>query len=444
MTVRTRFAPSPTGLLHVGNVRTALVAWLFARKAGGEFFLRIDDTDDQRSTNEFVDQIKEDLLWLGLRWDELFHQKDRVTRYGEVKDQLIDQGRLYPCFETAEELSIKRKSQLTQGEPPIYDRSALRLTDQQIEVYIQEGRKPHYRFKLENKPTVWQDLVQGEVKFESISVSDPVVLREDGTWTYMLCSVIDDVDFNMTHIVRGDDHINNTAVQIQMFEALGVESPTFAHLPRITSKEEKISKRVGGFDIKTLREREELEPMTINNFLSCIGTSGEISSYLSLDDLIASFDITQFHKSPTTYIQEDMVRVNHKIIAQMTVEQASAVSGEEIRPELWSAVRSNLHRLSEVKIWDQVCYGNIDPVVEEGDREFLSEAAKLLPDMPWTEETWSVWVGEIKVKLGRTGKSIFMPIRIALTGTEHGPELKYLLPILGQERVLKRLNGIAG
>jgi glutamyl-tRNA synthetase len=442
MTVKTRFAPSPTGLLHVGNVRTALINWLFARKHGGTFMLRIDDTDLVRSKTEFTDAIKEDLDWLGLSWDQLEHQSSRFERYTAVKNQLIKQGKLYPCYETPEELELKRKLQLGQGKPPIYDRAALKLTEKQLTQYEAENRKPHYRFKLEDKKIFWHDLVRGDVLFEERSMSDPILIREDGSWTYMLCSVIDDIDFDMTHIIRGEDHISNTAVQIQLFETLEAKIPTFAHLARIASKDAKISKRVGGFDIQSLRIKG-IEAMTVNNFLATIGTSDPISHFTNLEELVKHFDIKKFHKSPTNYDEEDLVRINHKILANISFEEIAPklqdMNLTKIYKEFWLTVRQNLNILDEIKLWYDICFGSVTPKIT--DQDFLIACSKLLPENSWDENIWEEWMKLIIANTGRRGKELFMPIRLALTALEHGPELKLLIYLLGREKVLKRLHG---
>lgn len=444
----TRFAPSPTGLLHVGNIRTALVNWLFARKFGGEFVLRIDDTDVARSTKEFEEAIKEDFTWLGMTWDKLVNQSSRMARYEEVKTELIKEGRLYPCYESQEELEIKRKIQLSQGKPPIYDRQALKLTQAEIAAMEQEGRKPHFRFKLDDISVAWEDLVRGKVEFDAGIASDPIIVREDGSWTYILCSVIDDIDMNISHIIRGDDHISNTAVQIQLFRALKGNMPIFAHLSRITSKDaEKISKRVGGFDIRSLREERNLEPMTINNFLATIGTTNPPSEYTNIMDLTKDFDMNKFSKSPATYEEKDLIRINHRIVSQYSFETAKqklSKLGIEVSEDFWMAVCHNLTTIAEVKEWYQVCKETLIPQINEADKEFLANSIDCLPaSNTWNEHTWDEWIAKIKTSTERKGKDIFMPIRMALTGVDHGPELKFLLPLIGKEKVINRLNGKA-
>lgn len=440
--VRTRFAPSPTGLLHVGNVRTALINWLFARKMNGEFLLRIDDTDLTRSKAEYTEAIKQDLNWLGLNWDQLEHQSNRFARYTEVKNMLIEQKLLYPCFETPEELDLKRKIQLGQGKPPIYDRAALTLTKEQIENYIAQGKQPHYRFKLADKKMQWNDLVRGEVCFDERSMSDPILVREDGSWTYMLCSVIDDIDMNISHIIRGEDHISNTAVQLQMFEVLGAKPPIFAHLARITAKDAKISKRLGGFDIKSLREEKFLEPMSINNFLATIGTSDPVTCFTKINELVPPFEITKWHKSPTNYDEDDLVKINHKILANTNyadiLPRLTKLQLNLVSQEFWEIVSKNLQTLEDLRLWQTIFSEDFKPVVTDAD--FLAQAKKLLPDDNWDNNIWSRWTKAITEATDRKGKSLFMPLRLALTGIEHGPELKDVVYLLGIDKIKQRLG----
>ncbi len=443
MIIKTRFAPSPTGLLHVGNVRTALINWLFTRKHNGIFMLRIDDTDLIRSKPEFTEAIKADLSWLGMHWNHLEHQSKRLDRYAEITNLLIDLNKLYPCFETQDELQLKRKLQLSQGKTPIYDRSALKFSKKQIEQKIATGKKPHYRFKLEDNAVTWQDLVHGKTSFTAHSMSDPILIREDGSCTYMLCSVIDDIDMKITHVIRGDDHISNTAVQIQIFETLDAHIPTFAHLARIASKESKISKRLGGFDIKNLREEKGIEAMAINNFLATIGTSDQASNFTKIDDLIKKFDIKKFHKSPTNYDEQDLIRINHKILANTSFveihQHLKQMNLEKIDEHFWLIVRKNLNILGEINGWYSICYDHITHKV--ADQDFLNICSKLLPSDNWDEATWEKWMAKIIEHTGRKGKDLFMPIRLALTAQEHGPELKSLIYLLGKDKIIQRLCG---
>ena len=443
--IRTRFAPSPTGLLHVGNIRTALINWLFAKHNGGQFMLRIDDTDLVRSKEEYTEQIKQDLSWLGMEWDLIDHQKNRLERYESIKKELLEKDILYPCYETPEELDIKRKIQLGQGKPPIYDRASLNLSQEKLSQYQKEGRKPHYRFKLDNSKVEWDDLVRGKTLYESMSMSDPILVREDGSWTYMLCSVVDDIDFKISHVIRGEDHVSNTAIHIQIFKSLGAKPPIFAHLPRITSKEAKISKRVGGFDIKSLRE-DGIESLTIMNFLAKIGTSEAPTSHTKIEALVKEFDIKKFNKSPTNYDEKDLTRLNHKIIAVYEFDDVKEYFTQhniKISSSFWEAIKHNLDKLSDAALWYQICEEKIAPAVSFEDQSFLLEALECLPNGTWDNETWSHWVNNVKSKTGRNGKDLFMPIRKALTGIEHGPELRYILPLIGENKTKMRLKGAA-
>jgi glutamyl-tRNA synthetase len=442
MTVITRFAPSPTGMLHIGNVRTAITNWLYAKKHGGKFILRIDDTDIDRSKKEYETAILQNLKWLGLNWDETFSQSSRLKNYEIVKDLLIKSGRLYECYETSEELEIKRKLQLAANKPPLYDRAGLKLTEDQKNAYKAQGRRPHYRFLLNHQLIKWNDMVKGSVSYDASHISDPVLIRENDTMTYMICSTVDDIDYKISHIIRGEDHVTNTAIQIQIFEALGVQPPEFGHLSLVTTKEEKMSKRKGGFEIDTLQNEDGLEPMAINSFLSMIGTSSPIIAAHNLNDLVSLFDIKSFSKSPTTYSPEELLRLNHKLLISLEFEDIKSrlieIGAEYIDREFWNAVRPNLHKLSDVKVWWEICKHS--PQKYNLDQEYLKIAASLLPDGQFTENSWSEWTKAIKAATGRAGKELFMPLRLAITGYESGPELQYILPLISREEITKRLT----
>lgn len=442
MTVRVRFAPSPTGMLHVGNARTALITWLFAKHHNGHFLLRIDDTDLERSKIEYEEAIEESLIWLGLPWDEKANQKNRLSRYATHIENLKKSGRLYACYETAEELALKRKSLLGRGLPPIYDRGALTTTDEQKRAYEAEGRKAHWRFKLEHKTIAWNDLIRGDVKFEGGELSDPVAIREDGSPLYHLCSVIDDVDFKITHIVRGEDHVSNTATHIQMFEALNATPPQFAHLSLISDAEGgKLSKRIGSLSMNEIRDNEGLEPMAVNSLLARLGTSDPIEAYGDLKPLIEAFDFSKFSRGTPKFDPDELLRLNSKIIHDMDFSDVNVRLAQMGLPDIdesfWLAVRANLTKLSDIKEWWHVAKGPVQPKIDEPD--FIAEAATLLPPAPWTNETWNVWVNAVKDKTGRKGKQLFMPLRQAITGMDHGPELAGLLPLIGPDAVKKRL-----
>jgi glutamyl-tRNA synthetase len=430
-----RIAPSPTGYLHVGNVRTALVNWLFARANGGRFLLRLDDTDTERSRYEYADAIEEDLKWLGLEWDDFKKQSDRFSAYETAKQKLIDTGRLYPCYETQEELDIRRKIQVGRGLPPLYDRAALNLTKEQKAAYVAAGQKPHYRFLLENKPIVWNDMIRGEVKFQSGHVSDPVLVRADGVPLYTLASVVDDGEMGVTHIIRGEDHVSNTAVQLQIFEALGFTAPEFGHLALLKTKEGELSKRVGGSDIRGLRDAG-FEPMAVNSLLARIGTSDAVEAFAEMDALIKSFDIHKFGRATANYDIAELERLNAKLLHQLPF---SAVKdklgfGDE---NFWLSVRGNIKTAAEAKQWWDILHGKVSH--DTKDFDYLNSASKLLPPEPWDENSWGVWTKAIAAETGRKGKELFMPLRLALTGVEHGPEMKILFPMMKRITVLSRL-----
>lgn len=443
MTVKVRFAPSPTGFVHIGNARTALLTWLFARKNDGHFLLRIDDTDVERSRDECEQDIEDSLTWLGLDWDEKANQKNRMDIYNTHIQALKDSGRLYACYETPEELSLKRKSQLSRGKPPTYDRAALELTDEQKAKYETEGRSPHWRFKLLDAPIEWDDLIRGPVKFNGSDLSDPVVLREDGSPLYHLCSVIDDIDFGITHVIRGEDHVSNTATHVQMFEALGAKAPDFVHMSLISDAEGgKLSKRIGSLSMRDLREDEGLEPMSIISLLARLGTSDPIEAFTSIEPVIESFDFSKFSRATPKFDPEELVRLNAKIIHETEHKDVQERLGEmgltDLDESFWLTVRPNLQKLGDVKEWWHVAKGPVDPLIEDPD--FIAQAQDLLPAAPWDETTWSAWTSKVKEETGRKGKDLFMPLRQALTGMNHGPELANLLVLIGPDTAQERLN----
>lgn len=444
MKIRTRFAPSPTGMLHVGNARTALINKLFALKNGGEFILRIDDTDLVRSKTEYEESIKKDLMWLGFDWDEIYWQSKRLDRYEEVKRQLIANERLYECYESGEALEIKRKLQLSSGRPPIYDRSSLNLTSSQKEQYKLEGRKPHYRFKLEGEIIKWKDMVKGDISFEVDKISDPIVIREDGSMTYMICSTVDDIDLNISHVIRGEDHVTNTAIQIQMFESLNANHPEFGHLSLVKTKDDKISKRIGGFEISSLREDKCIEAMTINSFFANTGTKNQVLPYNNLEDLSKSFDITSFSLSPTTYVSEELENLNQKLLMTLEfkdVKERLFILGlKEVTEEFWNIVRPNLTFIKDVHIWWNICYNYTKVGIKDADQDVIKAARDLLGDLELNQTNCKIWFDQIKVKTGKSGKSLFMPLRLAITGIEHGPELPNIIALIGRENILDRLT----
>lgn len=439
-----RFAPSPTGYLHVGNVRTAIINWLFAKKMGGRFLLRIDDTDAARSRPEYEDGIIEDMTWLGLDWDVEEKQSDYFADYEKAKETLVADGRLYPCYETPEELEIKRKMLVSRGLPPIYDRSALKLSDAEKAAYEAEGRKPHWRFKLNHAPIEWDDLVRGPVRFEGQYLADPVLIREDGVPLFTLCTSVDDGAMGITHIMRGEDHVSNTAIQVQIMEALGYTAPIFGHTALLTMKDGKLSKREGGGDIRSLRA-EGIFPMVINSYLAKIGTSDPIALFERMDELVESFDMNKFGRAMAHYDPEELQRLNEKLLHMLPFEevraQLEALGLSDVDEAFWEQVKANISALPQVKDWWALLREPISPVIE--DAEFTNQAAQLLPEGELNEDSWHQLVDALKSQTGRKGKQLFMPLRLALTGRSDGPELPKVVALLGREKAHARLMGKA-
>jgi glutamyl-tRNA synthetase len=447
MTVTVRIAPSPTGLLHIGNIRAALFNYLFARKAGGIFMLRLDDTDQTRSTEEFAEAIKRDLTWLGLTWDVFARQSDRTARYAEILEQLKTSGRVYPCYETQAELDLKRKTQLGRGLPPVYDRAALKLTDADRAKFEAQGRKPHWRFNLNAHDVTWDDLVQGHKSFPSSAISDPVLVREDGVPLYTFCSVIDDIDDKTTHIIRGEDHVTNTVVQIQIWQAITpTPAPVFAHLPLIVSANgAEMSKRLGSFSVAEMRDEMQIEPMAINALLAKLGTSDPIVPRLTLDELVGEFDLGKISHSTPKFDLEELKAMNAKILHltpfESVRERLVKMGLTDIDENLWNAARANIVTLGDIRQWAQVAHGPITPVISDVD--FLNQAIEFLPPAPWNDDTWHAWTEALKAKTGRKGKELFLPLRLALTAYGHGPEMKLMLPLIGEKRARALLAGKA-
>lgn len=453
MTVSVRFAPSPTGRLHIGNIRTAVLNWLFARRHGGRFMLRLDDTDRSRSTEAFADAIREDLTWLGLVWDREERQSARLPRYDEVAAALKQAGRLYPCFESEDELDRRRKRQLARGLPPIYDRAALKLSADEIGQRIDAGEKPHWRLLLKNTdpsrgltplPTLvmWQDLVRGEQTVDIGSLSDPVLIRADGTPLYTFTSVVDDVDFGITHIVRGEDHVTNSAVQIQLFEALGAASPKFAHHSLLVGADgQALSKRLGALSVESLR-KDGLEPLAVTCHAALLGTSEAVAPYPTLDELATHVDLSKLSRAPGRFDVEELKALNARLLHMLPFKSVAPrleAMGLNVSGALWEAVRGNIATLGDVRTWIEVVEGPLAPHIE--DAALCATAAGLLPPMPWGPDTWSAWTTAVREATGIKGKALFHPLRLALTAREAGPELRALLPLIGRERAEARLNG---
>lgn len=445
MTVKVRFAPSPTGRLHVGNVRTALMNVLFARSQNGQVLLRIDDTDLERSTQAYEDGIKADLTWLGLAWNETFNQSKRFDLYDAAKDKLIEMGLLYPCYETEDELDRKRKIQRAQGKPPIYDRAALSLTDEDKAKLEAEGRKPHWRFKLSGGRIEWTDLIRGDSHIETSSVSDPILIRADGSYLYTLPSVVDDLEANITHIIRGEDHVTNSASQIEIFEALGGKgcAPAMGHQALLIGADgEKLSKRLGSLSIEGLREEHGYEPLTVLSLLAKIGTSDPVDVRETLDALVEEFAFSKASRNPARFDQEELTRLNAKLVHAMSygdVQDRLVAMKADSGEAFWEAVKPNLSFVKDAVEFAALIEGPITPDIE--DATFTAEAAELLPDGALDSESWSNWTTAIKEKTGRKGGALFKPLRLALTGQGRGPEMALLLPLIGSEKAKKRLMG---
>jgi len=440
MTVLVRFAPSPTGFLHVGNLRAALINWLFARKLGGQFMLRFDDTDSERSTVEYEEAIREDLRWLGLNWDREFRQRERFERYADAQQKLLESGRLYACYETAEELDVKRKMLASRGLPPIYDRAALTLTRDQIAQYEADGRKPHYRFKLEDKEICWEDGIRGPQSLRPTHISDPVLVRADGVPLYTLSSTVDDGDTGITHVLRGEDHVTNTAVQIQIFEALGYQTPIFAHNALLQMQDAKLSKRTGGGAVRDFRA-EGYEAMAINSLLARLGTSEPVEPFMNLEEVMAGFDLNHFGRAAANFDPAELLRLNHAILSTShfkAVKQRLAEDGlGEADETFFNSVKPNLNLLPEIKQWWEILRQPITPQIAAEDQEFCQLAAKLRPNA----ESFKAWVDQLKQQSERKGKTLFMPLRYALTARNDGPELAKVFDLLPQQVAIGRLSG---
>ncbi len=444
MTPVVRFAPSPTGRIHVGNLRPALLNWLFARREGGKFILRFDDTDLERSREEYVEGIREDMRWLGLDWDQEARQSQRFDVYAEAVAKLKAAGRLYPAYDTADELDRRRKRQLARGMPPVYDRAALELTEADRAELEASGRRPHWRFRLEERAVTWTDLVRGEQTIEASSLSDPVLVREDGTYLYTLPSVVDDIGLGVTHVIRGEDHVANTGVQIQIFEALGAKPPAFAHHNLLTGADgQALSKRLGSLSIRSMRE-EGLESLGVLSYSATIGTSHPVEPYTSLPALAKLFDFDKLSRAPARFDINELRQLNAKLLQELAYDAVAdrlkelGIAGGVA---FWEAVRPNLQTLADAVDWWKVVTGPIEPEIQS--QELLAVAREKLPPEPWSDATWHEWTNAVKSATGAKGKALFQPLRLALTSHEHGPELKALLPLIGREKAAARLAGLS-
>jgi glutamyl-tRNA synthetase len=459
MSVVVRFAPSPTGLLHFGNARTAMLNWLFAKKHRGHFLLRIDDTDTQRSKPEYEAAILEDLAWLGLTHDIFARQIERADAHARAAEALKASGRLYPAYETADELDRRRKRQIAMHKPPVYDRAALKLTAEERSKLEGEGRKPHWRFKLSQSKVKWHDLVRGDVEIDTAHLSDPVLIREDGRFLYTLPSVVDDIDYKITHIIRGEDHVTNTAAQIEIFEALlrspdisysrsatglnpALPLPHFAHFPLLVGEGgEALSKRLGSLSLRSLRE-DGIEPLALDCYLSKMGTSDPIELRPSLNELAEEFDFAKIGRAPAHYDPKELETLNGRLLHTLPFDAVSeklAALGIAATPQFWDAVKANVARLSDATDLWALVDGPVSPVIE--DASFNAKAVALLPPEPWDEDVWGAWTKAVSNATGAKGRALFHPLRLALTGRDSGPEMKKLLPLMGRAKVLARLKG---
>ncbi|WP_438996022.1 glutamate--tRNA ligase [Candidatus Puniceispirillum sp.] len=440
--IKVRFAPSPTGNLHVGNLRTALVNYLFARKFDGHFMLRIDDTDDERSTAAFEESIRADLIWMGMTWASEDRQSNRLSRYDDALADLVAKGRAYACYESPEELSLKRKAQLGAGRPPVYDRAGLKLTDDAKAKLEAEGRKPHWRFLLNDTEVRWHDKVRGDVAYHMSSLSDPVLMREDGRVIYTLASVVDDIDHGITHILRGEDHVTNSAAQIQLFEALGATAPTMGHVALLAGADgEGLSKRLGSLSIGELRANG-LEPEAIASLLARIGTADPVVPQNNMAAVIEGFDISRFGRATAKFDPAELDAVNARIVQELDFDRVANrldTLGVGGGADFWETVKGNIPVVGDAADWWQICSAPITPVIEAPD--VTTAAAHLLPDDDLSASIWSDWTKAIAAETGAKGKGLFMPLRLALTGQAKGPEIAPLLAFMGRDRVIARLQG---
>ncbi|ATG49048.1 glutamate--tRNA ligase [Celeribacter ethanolicus] len=437
----TRFAPSPTGFIHIGNLRSALFNYLLTRKAGGQFILRLDDTDQVRSTQEYADGVLEDLEWLGFTWDRFEKQSERLDRYEEAAQELRDKGRFYEAFETPTELDLKRKKQLNMGKPPVYDRAALALTDEEKDKLRAERGNGVWRFKLDQQRIDWEDGILGPISIDAASVSDPVLIRADGQFLYTLASVCDDIDFGVTNIVRGADHVTNTATQIQIIEALGGTVPSFAHHSLLTGPHgEALSKRLGTLSLRDLRA-QGVEPMALLSLMARLGSSQPVELRTSMDELIEGFDLSQFGAAPTKFDSQDLFaltsQINHsKPFSEVAEDVAALGVPAEIAEPFWTVVRENITVKADMAGWWELFRDGAEPLVDDEDKDFIAEAFAMLPEPPYTAESWKDWTTAVKEATGRKGKGLFMPLRKAVTGMAHGPDMSNVLPLMQNKPTL--------
>ncbi len=442
---RLRFAPSPTGYLHVGNLRTAVANYLFARRHGGRLMLRLDDTDTARSKPEYETAIQDDLRWLGIHWDEFARQTERMAQYEAAAERLKAAGLLYPCFESEEELAAKRTMRLRRRLPPVYDRAMLSLTPEQRAQAEANGKRPYWRFKLSDGDVAWQDLVFGERRVKLPSVSDPVLIRADGTFLYTFTSVVDDLEFGVTHIIRGEDHVTNTGIQIDLMRALGgkVEQIRFAHLPLLTDAEGgKLSKRFDSLSVRSLR-KDGLEPDAIIAYLARLGSADDMAA-LTRAEAAATFDLGRMSHSAAVFDPRQLLGINRHLLHRLSFADVQSRLPPGATEEFWLAVRGNLDLLSEARPWWTVVADDISPPEQTDEADFLRAAAEQLPPEPWDKTTAGAWTRQLAAATGRKGRPLYHPLRLALTAEESGPDMKDLLPLIGREKAARRLLLSAG
>ncbi|MDC3084704.1 glutamate--tRNA ligase [Gammaproteobacteria bacterium] len=441
-----RFAPSPTGDLHIGNARTLILNYVYSKSISGELILRIDDTDKDRSEERFYSSIIKDVEWLKISISAIEKQSSKTEKYKKIRDYLIKEGYLYPCYETDEELNRLRKVSLSGGLPPIYDRASLKLTKQEIKDHEANGIKPYWRFKLDRENITWNDLIRGEQTIACNSFSDPVLIRADGTFLYTLPSVVDDIDMGITHVLRGEDHVSNTATQIQLFKILGSNVPNFGHHSLMVQKDgSRMSKRIGSMSLKDIRD-SGIEPMTLLNYCARIGTSDAIEAFQSIDQLVNNYSLTKISRSPARFSFEELMGLNKKVLQNISFRTLAKrlidldIEGKDAEI-FWDTVKTNINTINEAqKWWNIVKDDKINIDLRQINRDFLKIAQETLPITPWNDKTWSIWTDEISQKTGLKGRELFLPLRIALTGENSGPELAKFILLLGRDLVLSRLN----
>ncbi len=440
MNIKVRFAPSPTGYLHLGNIRMASLNYFLSTKLGGEFILRIDDTDFGRVKPEYIQGVREDLKWLGINWVQEFSQSQRLDIYTTFLQQLINENKVYECFESAEELEYKKKLQLAKGKPPIYDRAMLNLSAEQKQQYLNEGRKPYYRLKMEHRDIKWVDMIKGEISFRGQNISDPVLVREDGSFLYILTSVIDDIEKNITHIIRGEDHIVNTAVQIQMFEYLKAPLPSFAHLPLITNNQgEGFSKRDGALSIKSLRT-QGIQPIALHNYLFGLGMGEQNKIYESIDEIAKDFDLSKYNGSAAKFDEAKLLKLNLHFLQNLSFDEIKNLTKKylnlDIEQNFWDLIKLNIEKFEDIQKWHNICFTDIAIQKNELTQIMLNT----MPNEDFNENSWSKWLESIKANTKLVGKDLFKAIRLNLSSIDYGPELKHLICIIGKDRIKKRLS----